>query len=100
LLDLGAEVHGFSQPPPTTPALFDALDLKSRMRHEAGDINDATAVKRSIAAAKPDYVFHLAAQPLVRGSYDDPVATYNTNVLGTIHVIEGLRTLQQPCAAV
>ncbi len=100
LLDLGAKVHGFALPPPTAPALFDQLGLSKRLRHEIGDLRDATVVKRSVEAAQPDFVFHLAAQAIVRTSYEQPVETYATNVLGTAHVLEALRGLKQPCAAV
>ena len=100
LLDLGAEVHGFSKPPPTDPSLFETLQLGKRIHHEISDVVDATAVKRSVLEAQPDFVFHLAAQPLVRSSYDEPVETYKTNLLGSIHVLEALRSLQKPCAAV
>jgi CDP-glucose 4,6-dehydratase len=100
LLQLGARVHGFALAPPTQPALFDQLGLGSRLEHELGDLRDAAAVARSLQAARPDFVFHLAAQSLVRHSYTAPVDTYATNVLGTIHVLEALRALDKPCAAV
>jgi CDP-glucose 4,6-dehydratase len=100
LLDLGAEVHGFALEPPTSPALFDQIELERRLHHEIGDVRDVAAVKRSIIAAEPDYVFHLAAQAIVRESFEQPVETYGTNVMGTIHVLEGLRGLHKPCAAV
>jgi len=100
LCELGAEVHGFALDPPTQPALFDQLGLARRLRDERNDIRDAAAVARSIAAAEPDFVFHLAAQSLVRHSYAEPVATYEVNVLGTIHVLQALRSLTKPCAAV
>ena len=91
LLDLGAEVHGFALPPATDPSLFDQLGLADRLHHEIGDIRDPDAVRRSIAAARPDFVFHLAAQPLVRLSYDIPAETFATNVMGTVHVLDALR---------
>jgi CDP-glucose 4,6-dehydratase len=100
LLELGAKVHGFSLPPPTHPALFDQLELAGRLHHEVGDIRDLPAVQKSIAAAQPDFVLHLAAQPLVRLSYLQPVETYATNVLGTVHVLEALRALNKRCSAV
>ena len=100
LLGLGARVHGFALDPPTTPSLFEQLGLASEVEHEIGDIRDRSAVKESILSAAPDYVFHLAAQPLVRLSYQEPVTTYETNVMGTVHVLEALRSLQEPCAAV
>jgi CDP-glucose 4,6-dehydratase len=93
-------VHGFALPPATTPALFTQLDLARRMRHEEGDLRHPEVVRRSIAETQPDFVFHLAAQPLVRLSYRTPVETYATNVMGTIHVMEALRGLAKPCAAV
>lgn len=100
LLELGARVHGFSLPPPTRPALFDQLGLAARLHHEVADLRDAAAVRESIRNAQPDFVFHLAAQPLVRLSYQQPIETFATNVLGTAHVLEALRVLDKPCAAV
>lgn len=100
LLHLGAKVHGFALSPPTSPALFDQLGLASHLQHQLADVRDATAVRESILAAQPDFVFHLAAQPLVRLSYTQPVETYATNVMGTVHVMEALRHLEKPCAAV
>jgi CDP-glucose 4,6-dehydratase len=100
LLELGARVTGFSLPPPTRPALFEQLELEDRINHQTADVRNLAAVTESIQAAQPDYVFHLAAQPLVRLSYEIPVETYDTNVMGTIHVLEALRTLEKPCMAV
>jgi len=100
LLRLGAKVHGFALPPTTTPALFDQLGLAGRVEHEIGDIRDFELVNKSIGRVQPDYVFHLAAQPLVRYSYEHPLETYATNIMGTAHVLEALRQLEKPCAAV
>ena len=100
LLRLGARVHGFALEPPTNPSLFEQLGLASRLEHEIGDIRDPAAVERSIQRAAPDFVFHLAAQPLVRLSYEQPVETYNANVMGTVHVADSLRRLERSCAAV
>jgi CDP-glucose 4,6-dehydratase len=103
LLDLGAKVHGFALAPATEPALFDQLGLAGRMPHETGDVRDAQAVRKSIESCRPDFVFHMAAQPLVRLSYDVPVETFATNVMGTVHVLNALRALKQEshrCAAV
>ena len=103
LLMLGARVVGVSLPPPTDPSLFDQLGLASRLEHHLQDIRDLEGLRRIVLAARPDYLFHLAAQPLVRDSYRVPVETYATNVMGTVHVLESLRTLQeagQVCAAV
>jgi CDP-glucose 4,6-dehydratase len=100
LLGLGAEVTGFSLPPPTTPSLFDQLGLASRLNHIEGDVRDLPAVRAAVATAKPDFVFHLAAQPLVRLSYDQPVETYATNVMGTVNVLEAVRLAGLPCVVV
>jgi len=94
LLALGAEVTGYSLPPNTKPALFNQLGLKSRLRHIIGDIRDLPKLRRALQNAKPDFVFHLAAQPLVRESYVTPVETFETNLIGTIHVLEALRSLK------
>lgn len=99
LLKLGARIHGFAQPP-VTPSVFAQLGIERHIEHEIGDVRDSDAVKRSLLRAQPDFVFHLAAQALVRYSYDHPLETYATNVMGTAHVLEALRSLHQPCAAV
>ena len=100
LLQLGATVHGYALGPNTQPSLFNQLGLAGRLHHELKDVRDAAAVTQSIQQAQPDFVFHLAAQPLVRRSYDQPVQTYATNVMGAVHVLEALRLLEKPCAAV
>lgn len=100
LLELGAVVHGYALDPDTTPSLFNHLSLSDRLEHEIADIRDAESVKDSIHVFQPDFVFHLAAQPLVRRSYGIPMVTYETNVNGTIHVLEALRRLEKRCAAV
>jgi len=100
LLELGAVVHGYALAPETTPALFDQLKLSDRLEHEIADIRDAESVRHSVNAFRPDFLLHLAAQPLVRRSYAMPLETYETNVMGTIHVLEALRGLSTPCAAV
>jgi len=100
LLSLGAEVHGLALPPPTTPALFDELGLAGRMHHQIGDIRDAALVRSVVADLAPDFVFHLAAQPLVRLSYEQPLETYATNVMGTAHVLDAVRLARRPCTVV
>ena len=100
LLELGADVTGIALPPPTEPSLFKALGLESKLHHHIGNIRDASAVKKVVEKAKPDFVFHLAAQSLVRDSYAEPVETYATNVMGTINLLEALRGVSAPCAAV
>ncbi len=97
---LGADVTGFSLEPPTQPALFEQIALAERIRRQHGDVRDAAAVRRSIAAAEPDFVFHFAAQAIVRTSFEQPVETWASNVMGTAHVLDALRRLDKPCAAV
>jgi CDP-glucose 4,6-dehydratase len=100
LLQLGAKVTGFSLPPPTEPALFDQLGLGTRLHHLIGDVRDLRAMRQAIDEARPDYVFHLAAQSLVRLSYAQPVETYATNVMGTVNVLEAVRLAGRPCTVV
>jgi CDP-glucose 4,6-dehydratase len=88
---MGAEVTGLALPAPTEPSLFDAARLAHRMNHLAGDIRDLETVRAAVAQARPEMIFHLAAQPLVRLSYQEPVETYATNVMGTVHVLEAAR---------
>ncbi|MDB5484051.1 MAG: rfbG [Caulobacteraceae bacterium] len=91
LSDLGAEVTGYSLPPPTNPSLFDMAWVKRRLRHLDGDVRDEAALVGAVGEAKPEVVFHLAAQSLVRLSYDEPAATYATNVMGTVNLLEAVR---------
>ncbi|WP_396623787.1 CDP-glucose 4,6-dehydratase [Luteitalea sp.] len=91
LASLGAEVHGLALAPATTPSLFELIELDTQVRHTLGDIRDAGTVQAAVAAAAPQVVFHLAAQPLVRASYREPLETFATNVQGTAHVLEACR---------
>jgi len=101
LLALGAEVYGFSNGIPTKPSLFQQLRLGRRIKEDIrGDVRDRTAVKAAIVRIRPDFVFHLAAQPLVRLSYEQPVETFETNVMGTVNVLDALRKLKNNCSAV
>jgi len=100
LLQLGATVHGYALAPDTMPSLFNQLGLANRMEHEVADIRNDEALRRSIHTFRPDFVIHMAAQPLVRRSYAIPVETYETNAMGTVHVLEALRAFSHPCAAV
>ena len=100
LLDRGAALSGLALPPETTPALFDQLGLARRMDHATLDIRDAGAVAARVRDVAPQIVLHLAAQPLVRRSYREPVATWATNVMGTAHLLEALTRLESPIAVV
>src|SRR5262249_48145060 len=94
LLGLGADVYGFALAPDTKPSLFEQLELSGRMHHRLGDIRESpvdSALADSVRLARPDFVFHLAAQSLVRRGYASPVETFETNVLGSVHVLESLR---------
>ena len=88
---MGAEVKGFSLTPPTQPALFDVAKVGDNMQTEIGDIRNLQQLSQSIRAFNPDVLLHLAAQPLVRLSYKEPVDTYSTNVMGTVNVLEAAR---------
>lgn len=87
---MGAEITGLALPP-DQPSLFSGLRLDELVTHVPGDIRDSAVVCRAIERARPEVVFHLAAQPLVRLSYDEPVETYATNVMGTVHVLDAVR---------
>lgn len=100
LLMLGAEVTGFSIRVNDQPDHFHALGLADRMNHIIGDARDLDALEKAVQNAQPDYVFHLAAQPLVRLSYREPVDTMTTNITGTVHVLDTLRRLNHPVACV
>jgi len=91
LAKLGASVAGYALDPPTTPSLFQTLHLDDRIGHLVGDVRDEGALQRALVAHEPEVVFHLAAQSLVRPSYNDPVGTYATNVMGTVNVLEAVR---------
>lgn len=93
LQSMGANLHGFALTPPTSPALFDVANVGAGMHSTVGDIRDYTAVLAAMQACRPDIVIHMAAQPLVRYSYQAPVETYATNVMGTVHVLEAARQI-------
>jgi len=92
LVNAGAIVTGFSLTPPTDPSLFDMASIADGMDSVIGDVRDLAAMKACFERAKPEIVFHLAAQPIVRDSYKDPHYTYETNVMGTVNILECVRT--------
>jgi len=100
LVELGAQVTGLALPPDKDASLFGQLQLDHRLDHRIGDIRDAERLKQLVAETRPQVVLHLAAQPLVRLSYKEPLTTWATNVMGTLHLLEALRSLDQPCSAV
>lgn len=91
LQKLGAEVTGYALPPPTDPSLFEEARVSDGMCSIEGDIRDLDSLKRAMAEACPEIVIHMAAQPLVRFSYEFPVETYATNVMGTVNLLEAIR---------
>ena len=93
LQQLGAEVTGFALEPPTQPSLFEVARVATGMRSVRADVRDDEHVMREFAEARPEIVIHMAAQSLVRPSYTDPVATYSTNVMGTVHVLNAARSV-------
>lgn len=100
LLALGADITGLALPSPTTPALFDQLGIAGRVRDRRGDIRDLATVRATVESVRPEFVFHLAAQPLVRLSYAQPVETYATNIMGTVHMMEAVRMAGVKCSVV
>lgn len=91
LQSLGAEVTGYALEPPTEPSLFRLAAVAEGMASQLGDIRDAERLRRSMSSAKPEIVFHLAAQAIVGESYNNPVDTYATNVMGTVHLLDTVR---------
>jgi CDP-glucose 4,6-dehydratase len=100
LKQLGAKVVGIALDPPTEPSHFAAAHLSDGISDLRIDIRDRAALEKAIVSSQPDFVFHLAAQALVKVSYHNPIETWQTNVLGTLHVLEALRKLEKTCAAV
>jgi len=101
LSELGAKVTGVGLEPDTEPNLFSQLQLEERLQgHYIADIRDLKTLAAIAETSKPEVGLHLAAQPLVRRSYDDPLGTWTTNVMGSLHLLEALKPLQHPCAVV
>lgn len=100
LNDLGAEVTGYALAPPTEPALFAEIGIAGRCRHVLGDIRDRDHLTQIVQETRPDAVFHLAAQPLVRLSYDQPLDTLEINLMGTANLLDAVRRSRHSCALV
>ena len=100
LQQMGATVTGYALSPPTNPSLFDVANVARNMHSIIGDIRDSATLNTAMHNAAPDIVFHMAAQPLVRYSYVDPVETYSSNVMGTVNVLEAVRTTSSVRAVV
>jgi CDP-glucose 4,6-dehydratase len=98
---LGAEVTGYALDPPTSPSLFEQAHVARTLhRSVSADIRDLPRLKESMSECRPDVVIHMAAQSVVRRAYEDPVETYSSNVMGTVHVLEAVRQLGRPCVVV
>ncbi|SHK36870.1 CDP-glucose 4,6-dehydratase [Desulfatibacillum alkenivorans DSM 16219] len=100
LLEAGAEVMGYALAPPTQPSLFSLAGLEDRMQSVTGDIRDPDALTNSMKQFQPDVVIHMAAQSLVREGYSDPVGTFSTNVMGTVNLLEAVRSADSVRAVV
>jgi len=100
LVLLGAKVIGLSINIPTTPSHFKATKLQDKINHKRMDIRNLKLLKKTFKKYQPDYVFHLAAQALVKKSYSDPIYTWETNTIGTLNVLESLREIRKKCIAV
>jgi CDP-glucose 4,6-dehydratase len=97
---LGAEVSGFALAPESPKWAFVAAGVESLCRHRVADVRDLPALDQALAEDQPEYIFHLAAQPLVRLSYRQPLETLATNVMGTAHLLDAVRRWKQPCVVV
>ena len=97
---LGATVTGYALDPPTEPNLFEQAGVPSTVHSIRADIRDFPRLKSAIAECRPEVVIHMAAQSVVRRGYEDPIENYSSNVMGTVHLLEALRQLKQPCAVV
>lgn len=91
LKELGADVMGFALPPEPGPSHFELLGLQARINHVVGDIRDAAALRNALHSFQPEYVLHMAAQALVKKSYDDPVVTFGSNIMGSVHLLDAVR---------
>jgi CDP-glucose 4,6-dehydratase len=97
---LGADVTGYALEPPTQPNLYQQAHVSDSLRSIVGDIRDFDRLKSALAKNRPDVVLHLAAQSVVRRGYEDPIETYSSNVMGTVHLFEAVRQLKQSCVVV
>lgn len=100
LSEHGAIVKGYSKAPNTDPNLFDLLGLENKMESSINDINDFVKLEKAILDFEPEFILHLAAQPLVRYSYQNPLETHQTNIVGTANVLEAARKLKNVCSVI
>ena len=100
LIKKGAKVFGLSLKPHTSPSIYDAANLNEKIEGVFVDINNHSKVIKVINDCQPDFIFHLAAQAIVHKSYLNPLITFNTNVIGTLNILEGIRNLKKPCISI
>ena len=100
LLKLGAQVVGISKDIPTKPSMFEELQIKEKIKHYQMDIRDLDKLSEVVLAEKPDFVFHLAAQPIVSTSYTNPIETISSNVMGTANILEALKVSNHSCVVI
>jgi CDP-glucose 4,6-dehydratase len=100
LIILGADVYGFSDRIPTTPSLYESIGISNRIKQYWGDLSDSEKVSACFFEVQPDIIFHLGAQALVKQSYADPIETFRTNTMGTVHVLDAFRKLTNKCILV
>lgn len=100
LLRMGAQVYGYSNDVPTTPSMFETIGLSEKTRHHFGDIRNNEEMNSYVQEVKPDFIFHLAAQAIVFTSYEKPLDTVTTNVVGTASVLEAIRNITWHCTCV
>ncbi len=97
---LEAKIYGISIDPPSKPSHFEVIDLESIIDHNYLDIRDGRELSEKINLIEPDYIFHLAAQPIVKTSYEDPIGTYQSNLMGTLNLLESVRNLKKKCTVI
>src|SRR5688572_29886434 len=94
---MGADVYGISDKVPTDPSLFEVATIESQINSTFEDIRNLEPIKQMFADIKPDFVFHLAAQPIVKTAYEDPIDCMTTNIIGTANILEALHFLKNDC---
>lgn len=97
---MGARVTGYALDPPTEPSLFEQARVGECVRSIHGDVRDFARLRSAMAECEPEVVIHMAAQSVVRYGYEEPIETYSTNVMGTVHLLEAVRQLKRPCVVV
>ena len=100
LYSIGSKVYGISIDPPSSPSHYSVINLNSMVNDFYLDIRNANSLKEKIRSINPDFIFHLAAQPIVKTAYEEPIKTYETNVIGTLNLLESIREINKKCTVV